>query len=313
MRIPAFRALGAGPTIVMLHGISGGSAAFAPQIEHFSSQGFRAVSWDMPGYGSSAPIEPYTFKGLAESLATLIDALDPSGDRAPVILLGHSMGGMVAQELIARRPGLVRALILANTVPAFGHADGAAQQRYITERSAPIDAGLSMQRRAVDAAVCTAADPHTRRAAGLGRGRAAGHTGHGRRVGVRLATQVMGGVPSAVYRAALDAITNFDRHRMLSHIRVPTLFIAGTEDKAAPPALMQAMARQVPGSEYVELGGVGHLSPLEAPDLFGDTVLSFLARRKSLHSVDVMAPDPQPEATGASRSSDQAGKPPTIH
>lgn len=294
MRIPAFRALGAGPTIVMLHGISGGSAAFAPQIEHFSSQGFRAVSWDMPGYGSSAPIEPYTFKGLAESLATLIDALDPSGDRAPVILLGHSMGGMVAQELIARRPGLVRALILANTVPAFGHADGAAQKRYITERSAPIDAGLSMQQFAQQL-IPTLVGPQASAE------------------GVRLATQVMGGVPSAVYRAALDAITNFDRHRMLSHIRVPTLFIAGTEDKTAPPALMQAMARQVAGSEYVELGGVGHLSPLEAPDLFGDTVLSFLARRKSLHAVPVRAADEQVAEATALHSSAEAGKPPTIH
>ncbi len=294
MRIPAFRALGAGPTIVMLHGISGGSAAFAPQIEHFASRGFRAVSWDMPGYGTSAPIEPYTFKGLAESLATLIDALDPSGDRAPVILLGHSMGGMVAQELIARRPGLVRALILANTVPAFGHADGAAQQRYISERSAPIEAGLSMQQFAQQL-IPSLVGPQASAE------------------GVRLAMQVMGGVHPAVYRAALDAITHFDRHSMLGHIRVPTLLIAGSEDKTAPPALMQAMARQVPGSEYVELGGVGHLSPLEVPELFGDTVLSFLARRKSLHAFDVLAQDAPDDAAGAGRPSADAGKPPTIH
>jgi 3-oxoadipate enol-lactonase len=51
----------------MLHGIGGGHLAFAPQVETLASLGYRAVAWDMPGYGRSAPIEPYTFKGLAQS------------------------------------------------------------------------------------------------------------------------------------------------------------------------------------------------------------------------------------------------------
>ena len=65
MNLPAFTTLGAGPTVLMLHGIGGGHLAFAPQVETLASSGYRAVAWDMPGYGHSAPIEPYTFKGLA--------------------------------------------------------------------------------------------------------------------------------------------------------------------------------------------------------------------------------------------------------
>src|SRR3954462_5891725 len=96
--VPAFTTLGGGATtVLMLHGIGGGHLAFAPQVETFASMGYRAVAWDMPGYGHSAPIEPYTFKGLAKSCIALIEALQ-GGD---VTLLGHSMGGMVAQEVMA--------------------------------------------------------------------------------------------------------------------------------------------------------------------------------------------------------------------
>ena len=64
MTLPKFMTLGSGPTVLMLHGIGGGHRAFAPQVETLASLGYRAVAWDMPGYGRSAPIEPYGFKGL---------------------------------------------------------------------------------------------------------------------------------------------------------------------------------------------------------------------------------------------------------
>ena len=52
--LPHFMMLGDGPTVVMLHGVGGGHLAFAPQVESFAAAGYRAVSWDMPGYGRSA-------------------------------------------------------------------------------------------------------------------------------------------------------------------------------------------------------------------------------------------------------------------
>jgi 3-oxoadipate enol-lactonase len=272
--LPAFRMLGSGPTILMLHGIGGGSQAFAPQLESFSSQGFRAVAWDMPGYGNSAPIEPYTFKGLANSAAKLIETLDPSGGHAPVILLGHSMGGMVAQELIVRRPGLVRALILSGTTAAFGTADGAWQRRFMAQRTAPLEAGGSM------ADVAAALLPGMLGPSALPEG-------------ARLAQQVMSTVHAATYRAALAALPTFDRQAALAHIRVPTLLIAGAQDHHASPQLMQAMAKQIAGAEYVELSGVGHLANLEAPELFDAAVLSFLARRKALYANPPVSAGPQ--------------------
>ena len=140
--LPTFSTLGTGETVVMLHGIGGGHLSFAPQVETLAYVGYRAVAWDMPGYGYSRPIEPYTFKGLAEACIRLIDALvgesdDPAQGRpkpdqphggaatriaaergGSVVLLGHSMGGMVAQEVIARRPDKVSKLVICGTSAA---------------------------------------------------------------------------------------------------------------------------------------------------------------------------------------------------
>jgi pimeloyl-ACP methyl ester carboxylesterase len=254
MPVPAFTALGGGATtVLMLHGIGGGHLAFAPQVEAFASAGYRAVAWDMPGYGHSAPIEPYTFKGLAQSCIQLIEALQCGS----VVLLGHSMGGMVAQEVVARRPELVSRLILCGTSSAFGKPDGEWQRAFVAQRTAPLDAGRSMAELAetlVPQMVGPGPLPE----------------------GVRLATHCMGLVPAATYRRALECIVTFDRRRNLGEIHVPTLLVAGEHDRNAPPAMMKKMAQEIPWSTYIEMKGVGHLQNLEAPDDFDGLVLNFL-------------------------------------
>ena len=249
--VPAFTTLGSGSTtILMLHGIVGGHLAFAPQVESFASAGYRAVAWDMPGYGHSAPIEPYTFKGLAQSCIHLIETLKCGH----VVLLGHGMGGMVAQEVVARRAEIVSRLILCGTPAAFDRPDG---EDYIAERTAPLAAGRSMAELAgtlVPQLVGPASLPE----------------------GVRLAEHCMGRVPAATYRRALECIVTFDRRGSLGNIHVPTLLLAGEHDRHTPPATMKKMAEEIPCSTYIEMKGIGHLQNLEAPDDFDGLVLNFL-------------------------------------
>lgn len=252
--LPTFTTLGSGPTVLMLHGIGGGHLAFAPQVESFALSGYRAVAWDMPGYGHSVPIEPYTFKGLAESCIALIEGLDCEH----VALVGHSMGGMVAQEVVARRPGLVSRLVLCGTSPAFGRPDGDWQRAFVAERTAPLDAGRSMAELA-DALVPQMIGP-----AALPEG-------------VRLARHCMERVNPSTYRRALEALVTFDRRANLPHIHVPTLLLAGEHDRNAPPAVMKKMAQAIAGSTMLEMAGVGHLMNLEAPEAFDAAVLDFLA------------------------------------
>ncbi len=257
--LPTFTALGSGPTVLMLHGIGGGHLAFAPQVEALAGAGYRAVAWDMPGYGRSAPIEPYTFKGLAQSCIDLIDALQCDS----VVLVGHSMGGMVAQEVIARRPDKVSRLVLSGTSPAFGkRTDGrsaeAWAQQFIAQRTAPLDAGKTM----VDVAQVLV--PQMAGPGALPEG-------------LRLAEHCMGAVPAATYRRALDCLVTFDRQAAMAHIRVPTLLIAGEFDRVAAPSVMKRMAEAIPNARYAELKGIGHLTNLEAPEEFDGLLLGFLA------------------------------------
>ena len=259
MNIPTFTTLGAGPTVLMLHGIGGGHLAFAPQVETLASSGYRAVAWDMPGYGHSAPIEPYNFKGLAQSCIALIESLQ-CGD---VTLLGHSMGGMVAQEVMARRPELVNKLVLCGTSPSFGKPDGDWQREFVAQRTAPLDAGKSMTDLAellVPQMVGPGSLPE----------------------GVRLATVCMSQVPASTYRRALEALVTFDRRANLPLIRVPTLVVAGEHDRNAPPAVMKKMADAIPNSTYLQMHGIGHLQNLEAPDDFDGLLLNFLALPREL-------------------------------
>lgn len=252
--VPTFTTLGGGPTVLMLHGIGGGHLSFAPQVESLAVAGYRAVAWDMPGYGHSAPIEPYTFKGLAHSCVLLIESLKA----ANVVLVGHSMGGMVAQEVVARRPDLVSRLVLCGTSPAFGKPDGDWQREFISQRTAPLDAGRSMADLAqtlVPQMVGPGSLPE----------------------GVRLATHCMGMVPAATYRRALECIVTFDRRANLPNINVPTLLIAGEHDRNAPAAVMKKMAEAIPRSTFIQMKGIGHLQNLEAPDDFDGLLLNFLS------------------------------------
>lgn len=260
MTLPNFTILGSGPTVLMLHGIGGGHLAFSPQVEALANAGFRGVAWDMPGYGRSAPIEPYTFKGLAQSCVDLIDALQCQH----VALLGHSMGGMVAQEVVARRPDLVSRLILCGTSPSFGKPDGDWQRDFIASRTAPLDAGQTM------AELAATLVPQM-----IGPGSLP--------EGVTLASHCMAQVHPATYRRALQALVTFDRRASLAGIHVPTLLVAGEHDRNAPPAVMQKMAEKIARSRYAEMHGIGHLQNLEAPEEFDALVLDFLANPGTVH------------------------------
>lgn len=260
-QLPAITETGSGDTaIVLLHGIGGGrdiwSDAHSGTTRALADAGYRAVAVDLPGYGDSATMGPPTMDSLVDGVRRLIAALQA----ARVVLLGHSMGGMLAQELVARDPAGVDGLVLTCTSASFGKADGAWQAQFLAERLAPLDAGLGMAGmadRLVPGLVSPQASPEA-----LQRARA-----------------VMGRVPESTYRAALKAIAGFDRRASLPDIHVPTLLLAAEHDRTAPPDVMQRMAARIGNSEYHCLPQAGHIANVEAPEPFNAAVLDFLRRR----------------------------------
>lgn len=238
--------------MLFLHGVGGGSASWRPQLDHFSRR-FRAAAWDMPGYGASGLEGGMSFASLAGALGALLD--ERGWDR--VHLVGHSMGGMVAQEFAAGAQDRLLSLTLSATSSAFGRPDGEFQKGFIRDRLAPLDGGATMEDLAdelVNGMMGPAADPAGREAA----------------------RRCMAEVPEATYRAAVACITTFDRREGLARIRAPTLVLAGERDTNAPAAMMERMASRIPRSRYVCLPGVGHLANLENPGLFNSTLEGFI-------------------------------------
>ena len=235
--------------LIFLHGIGGAARTWRRQLGTFGSR-FRAIAWDMPGYGGSAPLASVSIAALAEALQQFVEQL---GATRP-ILVGHSIG---VQKWLAQSPKPARAVVLAQTSPAFGKADGDWQKSFIAARLGPLDRGETMTSLApslVRELVGDDPDPG----------------------GMELARECMGSVPEASYRAMMLALMGFDQRSTLGDISVPTLLLSGSKDNNAPAPMMAKTATYIPGAAYVELAGVGHLANLERPDAFDDALGRFL-------------------------------------
>ncbi|MEP6587580.1 MAG: alpha/beta fold hydrolase, partial [Polaromonas sp.] len=108
-----FRRTGRGETLVLVHGYLGGSAQWAHEMRYLS-QHFDVIAVDLPGYGDShALAAPHTIEGFARAVLDQLDTLGVKNFR----LLGHSMGGMVVQEMARAAPQRITQLFLYGTGP----------------------------------------------------------------------------------------------------------------------------------------------------------------------------------------------------
>jgi 3-oxoadipate enol-lactonase len=240
------------PSLVFLHGIGGAARAWRGQVDAFSDR-YRTMAWDMPGYGGSAPLKSVSIATLADALQ---DFLQQVGAARPV-LVGHSIGGMIVQQLLANNPGIAGAVVLAQTSPAFGKADGDWQKTFIDARLGPLDRGETMRTLApslVKDLVGDDPDP----------------------AGLELARDCMASVPEATYRAVMLALLGFDQREALKQIAVPTLVLSGSKDRNAPAPMMAKMATYIPSATYLEIQGAGHLVNLERPKIFNAALDQFL-------------------------------------
>jgi 3-oxoadipate enol-lactonase len=240
------------PPLVFLHGIGGAARGWRGQLKAFGDR-YRAIAWDMPGYGGSAPLKSVSIATLADALK---DFLHQVGATKPC-LVGHSIGGMIVQQLLVKEPGIAGAVVLAQTSPAFGRPDGDWQKTFIEARLGPLDRGETMASLApmlVRDLIGEDPDPE----------------------GIELARDCMAAVPEDTYRAAMLALLGFDLRSALQNIAVPTLVLSGSKDNNAPAPMMAKMASYIPTASYVELDGVGHLANLERPGAFNAALYDFL-------------------------------------
>jgi pimeloyl-ACP methyl ester carboxylesterase len=260
MSTPAFTDVGlpTQPAVVFLHGVGGGRHGWAPQQAHVARLGWRSLAWDMPGYGDSAMVTPYDFTHLAQALWQMLDTANIS----QAVLVGHSMGAMLALQAWTQKPERIRAMVLAASSPAFGHTDGDFQKQFLAQRLAPLEAGKAMSDIA-DKLIPTMAAP-------------GGDPAHWIPARLKSAHQSMSAVPPATYRAALHALVQFEQRAALPTITVPLLCLAAQHDRTAPPTVMEKMAQKIPGARYACLAGAGHLLHYEQPEAFNAELETFL-------------------------------------
>jgi 3-oxoadipate enol-lactonase len=245
---------GQGPIVVLSHAL-GCDLSMWDGVTAALQDRYTVLRYDHRGHGrSTADDGAYDIDALADDAAALIRA---QAGGQPVHFAGLSMGGMTAQALGARHPGLVRSLVVANSA---SHYDAAARTMW----QARIDTVLSQGVAAIaDGAMERWFTPELRAdVAGGGAAR------------VAKLRAVLVATPAAPYADACAAVARIDLAAGNGRIACPTLVIAGSRDEATPPAMSEAIAAQIPGARLVTLDAA-HLSAVEQPAAFSALLAEF--------------------------------------
>jgi pimeloyl-ACP methyl ester carboxylesterase len=196
---------------------------------------------------------PASIATMADDTAAVLDAVTSE----PAVVVGLSMGGMIAQELALRYPDRVRALVLVGTrppAPAHLQVSGDVIARLLRrpEPDRPIREFVAAEW----AGLC-------------GPGFAAAHPD---RI-AELVDQILERpTPRVTTSRQMTAIAAWHGPRRLASISCPTTVVHGDVDPLMPVGNGMRLARMIPGARYVELAGVGHLPPLEAGDAVADVI-----------------------------------------
>jgi 3-oxoadipate enol-lactonase len=247
----------AGDVLVLIHGFPLHAAMWQPQLDS-PPAGWRVFAPDLRGFGSdanAAGVDRLTMDLLADDVAVQLQAAGI--DRA--VICGLSMGGYVAFALLRRAPGLVRALVLADT-RAGADSDEARSTRLDNARRVR-DEGTGFL---VDDMLPKLLTDTTRR---------------DRPEVEAEVRQILQAAPAdSVAAALLGMAEREDSTGMLPSIDMPTLVVVGAEDVVTPPAAAREMADAIPGARLEVIDGAAHLSNLERPDEFNRILSAFLAR-----------------------------------
>lgn len=206
----------------------------------------RLVRYDKRGHGLSDLGDPASAADFADDAAALIDHLG-----GPVVFVGLSIGGLIAQTLAARRPDLLHAVVISNSAAKLGTADS---------WQARIDAvrahGLAS---IADAVMGRWFAPDFRKSPAVTPWR-----------------NMMIRTPAEGYIAACGALAAADQTEATRALRLPALVIAGAEDGSTPPDLVRATAALIPGAEFHAIPGTGHLPCVENPAAYAAILTPFL-------------------------------------
>jgi pimeloyl-ACP methyl ester carboxylesterase len=252
---------GAGPPIVLSHGVTLSVRTWFHQLELLPKEGFRAIAFDHRGHGDSALGESgHSLENLAADVRSVLLGLDLHD----AILVGHSMGGVAVQLFAIRYPELarerVRGLVLVSTLAKTPFGSRSTQTRTRIER---------VFNRVPDASILW-----TRKNLGLLAARI-GFGEHPHPSHVELVRRMMLACTHETRRDAPRVLVGLDLVADLPKIDIPTLVIGGTVDVLTPPAYAEQIAALLPKARLELLHGGGHMLMLERIDAFDELLVDF--------------------------------------
>lgn len=250
---------GDGPPVLLIQGVGVSGEAWRPQAEGWSGR-FGMLWYDNRGLGGSVPCRgPITIEAMARDGLALMDAV--GWESAHVV--GHSMGGVIAQQLALDAPRRVRSLGLLCTF-ARGR-DGARLTPWVLWMTLRTRIGTRASRRAAFVEMLISAK-HRRSADGEALARRLGAL-----VGRDLADQ------PAVLMRQVRALAAHDVSARLGRLgSIPTLVLSATEDRIAPPRYGRALAAAIPGAHFEEIPEAAHAVTIEQADSVNARLATFL-------------------------------------
>jgi len=255
----SYKVRGSGPPILLIQGVGVAGDGWLPQVDGLADR-FTLVTFDNRGIGASTL--GWATRGQLYSVELLADdalaIMDQEGiDQFHVV--GHSLGGCVAEEVALRAPSRVRGLMLFCTFHVG--RDGAGMTFDMLVMGLRTRIGTRAMRRNAFLELVMPPEALARVDRAELAARLAPLFGHD-----------LADSPPIVMRQ-LQALARYDareRFRELKHI--PTLVVSASLDRIAKPASGRALAAAIPGAEYIEIAGAGHGLPIQEPQKVNDLI-----------------------------------------
>lgn len=246
---------GDGDAVILIHGLGSSSQDWELQTPVFS-QSFKIITLDLRGHGRSAKTQgPYTMVNFAEDTAGLIQTLGINS----VDVVGISLGGMVGFQLALDFPGLVKSLVVVNSVPDL-------VPRTLKDRLGFIQRLLIVKLMGMEKMGVVLADRFL-----------PGPEHHALR---ELFIQRWSENHKPSYLASMRAAYGWSVRERLGEIRCPTLVI-GSDGDYFPSEEKQVYTRLIPNARLEVVENSRHALPAEKPDEFNQIVLRFLSGNRS--------------------------------
>jgi 3-oxoadipate enol-lactonase len=248
----AYHVRGAGRIVIFLHPIGTRAAFWDAVVERIADQ-YRCISVDLRGHGDSdVPSQGFSLDDLADDALELLRMERASG----AVVVGCSLGGMVAQGIALKAPELLAGIVLADT----GYMQTPEGRKAVQQRA---DDSLKGMPAMLDSTLTRwfpapflALNPPE----------------------VQACRAWLLADDPVVFSWGWEAIRGLDYGERIRDIEIPALVLRGSVDASSQRESMQAMAKLLPRARYVEIEGAGHVAPLEQPEAFTGLLREFLDR-----------------------------------